>query len=198
MPMPVPFDGYIEVLARVSSTCLVTLQRNRYSAPCRLANQMVAVHQYADHIAIVCDNAVAASHARLLDCDQVSYDWQHYIPVIEKKPGALRNGAPFAELPASLLQLQAALRRRERQQADRIMAKVLSLVPTHGLEAVLVAVELVLESGVPSAEHVSNVLSRLKQTDAPAQVETTLKLSEEPEANTARYDRLSNKEVPHV
>ena len=186
------------MLARVSSTCLVTLQRNRYSAPCRLANQMVAVHQYADHIAIVCDNTVAASHARLLDCDQISYDWQHYIPVIEKKPGALRNGAPFAELPAPLLQLQAALRRRERQQADRIMAKVLSLVPTHGLEAVLVAVELVLESGVPSAEHVSNVLSRLKQTDAPAQVETTLKLSEEPEANTARYDRLSNKEVPHV
>mgnify|MGYP001197269588 CR=1 FL=1 len=65
MPMPAPFDGYIEVLARVSSTCLVTLQRNRYSVPCRLANQMVAVHQYADHIAIVCDNAVAASHARL-------------------------------------------------------------------------------------------------------------------------------------
>lgn len=28
MPMPTPFDGYIEVLARVSSTCLVTVQRN--------------------------------------------------------------------------------------------------------------------------------------------------------------------------
>jgi len=157
-----------------------------------------AVHQYADRIEIVCDNAVAASHGRLLDSDQVSYDWQHYIPVIEKKPGALRNGAPFAELPAPLLQLQIALRRRERQQADRIMAKVLSLVPTHGLEAVLVAVELVLESGVPSAEHVSNVLARLKHTDVPASVETSLKLNEEPQADTARYDRLNQQEVPHV
>ncbi len=190
--------GYIEVLVRVSSTCLVTLQRNRYSVPCHLANQMVAVHQYADRIEIVCDNAVAASHDRLLDSDQVSYDWQHYISVIEKKPGALRNGAPFAELPAPLLQLQTALRRRERQQADRIMAKVLSLVPTHGLEAVLVAVELVLESGVPSAEHVSTVLARLKHTDMPAPVETTLKLKEEPQADTARYDRLNTNEVPHV
>ena len=198
MPMPAPFDGYIEVLARVSSTCLVTLQRNRYSVPCRLANQMVAAHQYADSIKIVHDNAMAACHIRLLDCDQVSYNWQHYIPGIEKKPGALRNGAPFAELPAPLLQLQTALRRRERQQADRVMAKVLSLVPTHGLEAVLVAVELVLESGVPSAEHVSNVLARLKQTDMPALVETTLKLNEEPQADTARYDRLNTKEVPHV
>lgn len=35
------------------STCLVTLRRNRYSVPCRLANQMVAVHQYADRIEIV-------------------------------------------------------------------------------------------------------------------------------------------------
>jgi len=190
MPMPAPFDGYVEVLARVSSTCLVTLQRNRYSVPCHLANQMAAVHLYANHIEIVCDNSVVANHSRLLDCDQVSYDWQHYILVIEKKPGALRNGAPFAELPIPLLQLQTALRRRERQQADRIMAKVLSLVPTHGLEAVLVAVELVLESGVLNAEHVTNVLTRLKQTDSPAQVETTLKLKEEPQADTARYDLL--------
>ena len=78
------------------------------------------------------------------------------------------------------------------------MAKVLSLVPTHGLEAVLVAAELVLESGVLSAEHVANVLARLKQTDLPAQVETSLKLSEEPQADTERYDRLNTKEVPHV
>jgi hypothetical protein len=101
MPMPAPFDGYVEVLARVSSTCLVTLQRNRYSVLCHLANQMVAVHLYANRIEIVCDNAVVASHSRLQDCDQVSYNWQHYIPVIEKKPGALRNGAPFADLPAT-------------------------------------------------------------------------------------------------
>lgn len=38
------------------------------------------------------------------------------------------------------------------------MAKVLAAIPAHGLEAVLVAVELVLESGVPSVEHVLNVL----------------------------------------
>jgi hypothetical protein len=31
MPMPTPFDGYVEVVARVSSTCLVTVKRNQYS-----------------------------------------------------------------------------------------------------------------------------------------------------------------------
>jgi len=71
-------------------------------------------------------------------------------------------------------------------------------VPAHGLEAVLVAVELVLESGVPSVEHVINVLARLHQSQLPAQVETSLKLTEEPLADTSRYDSLNALEVPHV
>lgn len=198
MPMPTPFDGYVEVLARVSSTCLVTVQRNRYSVPCHLAHHKVAVHLYPDRIEVSSENAIVACHTRLLDRDQVSYDWQHYIPLIERKPGALRNGAPFADMPTPFAKLQTALRRRERQQGDRIMAKVLAAVPSHGLEAVLVAVERVLESGVTSVEHVLNVLARLNQSQIPAQVETSLKLTEEPLANTSRYDSLHLQEVSHV
>ena len=48
------------------------------------------------------------------------------------------------------------------------MARVLAAIPTHGLENVLVAAELVLESGVHSAEHVLNVLGRLNQQPLPA------------------------------
>ena len=61
----------------------------------------------------------------------------------------------------------------------------------------LAAVELVLASGVHSAEHVLNVLARLNQLPPPEQVETSLKLAEEPLANTERYDSLSE-EVSHV
>ena len=75
---------------------------------------------------------------------------------------------------------------------------LLAAVPTYGLEAVLVAVELVLESGIHSAEHVQNVLARLSQQPLPAQVETSLKLNEEPLADTARYDSLAGQEVSHV
>ena len=70
------------------------------------------------------------------------------------------------------------------------MAQVLSTVPTHGLEAMLVAVDLVLESGRPSAEHVLNVLARLKDGPAPTTVETALMVSTAPIADTERYDRL--------
>ena len=198
MPMPTPFDGYVEIVARVSSTCLVTVECNQYSAPCRLANNRVDIHLYSGRVDIHAENALVARHQRLPGRDQVSYDWQHYIPLVEKKPGALRNGAPFADMPPPLAQLQAALRRRERQQGDRAMAKVLAAVPAHGLEAVLQAVGQMLDAGVASIEQVANILSRLNDQPLPARVETTLKLIEEPLADTARYDSLNAREVSHA
>jgi hypothetical protein len=95
MPMPTPFDGYVEKPARVSSTCLVTVHRNRYSVPCELAGQMVSVRLYPGRVSIVAGDAIFATHERLADRGCVRYDWQHYIPLVERKPGALRNGAPF-------------------------------------------------------------------------------------------------------
>jgi len=188
MPMPAPFDGYVELPARVSSTSLVSAARNRYSVPCSLAGQRVSVRLYPERIVIVAEQSVVAEHVRASDRDHVVYDWQHYVPLIERKPGALRNGAPFADLPSPLQRLRGALLRRE--GGDRVMAKVLSAVPSFGLEAVLVAVELVLESGRPSAEHVLNVLARLKEGPPPQSVETSLSVKTAPVADPQRYDAL--------
>jgi transposase len=188
MPMPTPFDGYVEQAARVSSTCLVTVQRNRYSVPSELAGQMVSTRLYPTRVCVVAGDALVAVHERIVDRRQVRYDWQHYIPLVQRKPGALRNGAPFADLPAPLQRLRQGLMRHA--GGDRIMAQVLAVVPTAGLPAVLAAVELVIESGVLSAEHVENVLARLNAAPPPARVETTLELREAPLANTSRYDSL--------
>ena len=74
------------------------------------------------------------------------------------------------------------------------MAQVLAIVPTAGLDAVLVAVELALESGPPSGrvsvEHVVNVLGRLNAAPLPQTAATQLKVSTPPLADTARYDSL--------
>lgn len=88
---------------------------------------------------------MVATHVRLYERDQTRYDWQYYIPLIERMPGALRNGPPFVEMPLPLLKLQSELRRRERLMGDRIMASVLVNVPAHGLDTVLmVATSLTL------------------------------------------------------
>lgn len=121
---------------------------------------------------MVADDAVVARHERLSDRGQTSYDWQHYVPLLKQKPGALRNGAPFSDLPYALQRLRRGLLREE--GGDRVMAQVLAIVPKAGLENVLVAVELALEklppSGRVSVEHVVNVLSRLNEPSAPAPV----------------------------
>jgi hypothetical protein len=159
MPMPTPFDGYVEKPARVSSTCLITAQRNRYSVPCELAGQMVSTRLYPTRVCVMAGDVLVTDHDRIVDRKQVRYDWQHYIPLLERKPGALRNGAPFADMPPPLQRLKQGLMRHA--GGDRVMAQVLAAVPTAGLPAVLVAVELGIESGVLSAEHVENVLARL-------------------------------------
>jgi transposase len=194
MPMVPAFNGYVETLGKVSSTSLVILDRNRYSVPCELVGQLVSLRLYPERVDIVAHDTLVASHPRSFARNQTCYDWQHYLPLIERKPGALRNGAPFADLPDALLRLRGLLLKQE--GGDRIMAKVLAAVPTHGLEAVLVAVELVLESGNPSAEHVENVLNRLKRAPAVEAIETTLQVDEAPIADTQRYDSL--REVTHA
>jgi hypothetical protein len=129
-----------------------------------------------------------ASHARLADKGHVRYDWQHYIALVQRKPGALRNGAPFADLPTPLQRLRQGLMRHS--GGDKVMAQVLAAVPTAGLEAVLVAVELVVETGALSAQHVLNVVARLSSSAVPDAVQTTLTLKQAPLANTSRYDSL--------
>ena len=198
MPIPQPFDGYVEFPARVSSTSLIHLQRNRYSVPTEYANQVVSVRLYPDVIEVVADGIKVAKHLRSFEREQTFYDWQHYIGLVGKKPGALRNGAPFETMPEPLRKLQGHLLRHA--GGDRVMAQVLAAVPVHGLEAMLVAIELALEAGKPSAEHVLNVLARLKSESGPVinkTIETGLQLNEEPRADVNRYDVL-RKEVQHV
>lgn len=197
MPMPVPFDGYLESPHKVSSTSLVSVARNRYSVPCEFVGQRVSTRLYPERIDIVQADTVIASHLRQANSGNILYDWQHYIPLLERKPGALRNGAPFADMPEALQRLRRGLLKRE--GGDRVMARVLAVVPSHGLEAVLVAVELVLESGVLSVEHVENVLSRIRHpATAALTVETDLVVEDPPMANTSRYDALRTTEVDHA
>ena len=192
MSMPEPFDGYVENPGRVSSTCLVSVARNRYSVPCEWAGQMVSTRLYPSRVDVVAQDAIVASHTRLTNRGQTSYDWQHYIELVQRKPGALRNGTPFLDLPPALRMLRQSLLRHP--GGDRVMAQVLAVVPQAGLDAVLVAVEVLLEGATPnggiSVEHVRNVLARLNSPPTPQQAETSLQLSQVPLANTARYDGL--------
>lgn len=188
MPMPKVFDGYIAQPVRVSGTSLIHFQRNRYSVPTPYAHRVISLHIYPDVITLIADDVEIARHTRCFERYQTFYQWQHYIPIITQKPGALRNGAPFMTMPEPLQILQKQLLKHS--GGDRVMAEVLSAIPLHGLDTVLVAVECALEAGHISGEHILNILGRLKETVPPVVIETHLVLKEEPVANVNRYERL--------
>jgi hypothetical protein len=197
MPNPKPFDGYIEQPVRVSATALIHYQRSRYSVPAELAHRVISLRVYPWELVLVAEGEEVARHRRSFDRYQTIYDWRHYIGILQRKPGALRNGAPFSEMPEPLQILQRHLLRHD--GGDRVMAQVLAAVASEGLEAVLVAVELALECGNISADHILNVLARLQSPVVPSTpVETSLTLNEEPEANVHRYDHLRTQAVEEV
>jgi hypothetical protein len=119
------------------------------------------------------------------------YDWRHYLAVIQRKPGALRNGAPFTELPEAFRRLQGHLLKR--LGGDREMVEILALVLQHDEQVVLQAVELALAGGVPTKTHILNLLHRLIDgTTPPDTIDApqALRLAQEPLANVQRYDAL--------
>jgi len=197
MALPTMFDGFVEERKRVSPTCLINFDRTRYSVPASFANRPVSLRVYPERLVVVAEGHVICTHERIIDRShrqpgRVIYDWRHYLAVVQCKPGALRNGAPFVGMPEPFRVLQAKILRQP--GGDREMVDILSLVLHHDEQAVLCAVELALEVGVPTKTHVLNLLHRLLDgtpTDQPdVNPPAALALSKEPEANVARYDGL--------
>jgi hypothetical protein len=154
MPMPRLFDGFVEYTKRVSPTCLVHLERNRYSVPASFANRPVSLRVYPERIVVAAEGQLICEHRRIIErshdrLGQTVYDWRHYLAVLQRKPGALRNGAPFTELPEAFKRLQQHLLRKP--GGDREMVEILALVLQHDEQAVLAAVEMALEAGCESA-----------------------------------------------
>lgn len=181
----------------MSPTFLITFDRNRCSVPENFANRPVSLHIYLERLVIVVEWHVICTHESFFERShrqpgRVIYDWHHYLAVIQRKPGAFRNGAPFVEMPDPIPQLQDLL--LGKLGGDREMVDILSLVLHHDEQAVLCAVEIALEAGVPAKTHVLNLLHRLVDgtpTDQPyVTPPSALSLNKEPEAKVARYGGL--------
>jgi len=91
-PVTAAFDGYVEHTLRVSGTCLVHVDRNRYSVPAAWAGKVVSARLTADAVRVVADGQAVAGHARQFGRDQLVCDPWHYLPV----PGRSRGPCAMA------------------------------------------------------------------------------------------------------
>ena len=194
LALPVsPFDGYQETVVRVTSQLLISFDRNRYSVNAMAVGKTVSVRAYADRIVIVRNDTVVGVHRRHLGRDKVIYDPWHYLAVLERKPGALRNGAPFKrwDLPETLSEVRTIL--EGRSGGDREFVGILSVVSRYGLDAVAIACTQALANKTVSSDVILSILSRTHDEPPPEPMKLSaqlpvLKLI--PVVDCSRYDRL--------
>ena len=146
------FDGFHSTQASVSKLCLVRFDNNHYSVNASAVGRPVEFQAYADRVVVRQDGRMVAEHPRKFGRGETAYDPWHYVPVLARKPGALRNGAPFKDwvLPAALDKIRRKL--GGSNDGDRQMVKILAAVLTDGLPAVEAACGQALAEGVHSAD----------------------------------------------
>ena len=186
------FDGFNARTAAVSKTCLLHYHKNRYSLMAQAVGRPVEVHAYAERITVRQVGEIVGDHPRCFDREQTVYDPWHYVPVLARKPGTLRNGAPTKGwvLRAPRGRIQGKLP----GSSDYVpqMVAILNAVPLNGLPAVKAACCKALSTGLLSSDVVLNALLRRRPSVTTTTVTTpdALRLRHEPVAECARCDTL--------
>lgn len=136
LPYRGDFDSYRAQEEVVSPYSFIRYATNCYSVECAYVGQVVQVRIYAKRIVIVYQNQTIGAHDRCFGRHQRIYDPWHYVPLLERKPGALRNGAPFKKLvlPKAMQKVREQL--SAYSDGDKRFIRILLQVIEHGLSRV--------------------------------------------------------------
>ena len=153
--------------------------------------------RYVDRIVVLMESAVIATHARRMGRDKTITDPQHYLQVLERKPGALRNGLPFQKLPRAITLVQEHL--QAKAGGDKAFVEVLLAARDHGMDILETACAMALEQKTVTVTVILNLVHRLAHPlpPPPQQTPEALHLKEEPTADCSRYDTLRGKSYVH-
>jgi len=164
LPLPqAPLDACRKVSTRASSMSLVRFNTNDYSVPERYAHHSIVVKGYANRV-VLCHGAdEIAEHPRSWAREAVFFDFRHYLPVVERKPGSLDHALPFVDL--ELPECFGVLRRRleanaeETGEATREYIRVLCLLKDYSIARTRTAVEKALRVGALNRDAIAMFLS---------------------------------------
>lgn len=181
------FGGYKVVQAVVSPCSLVLYETNSYSVDVNYVGYPVDVLIYAQEIAVQFQARTIARHERCFDRYHRIYNPWHYVPLLEYKPGALRNGAPFKKLDLPLAMQSIRKHLSQYTDGDHQFIRILLQVREHGLEAVEEACKLGLAQGGCND---TVIISYLKPVEKKPQREIEFfKLSSPPTEDCHSYNR---------
>ena len=157
---PVSYDACDQPASRVSSLSLVRYRTNDYSAPVAYGHRDVLIKGYVDRVVISCGTEVIAKHPRSYVQDDFVFDPIHYLPLLERKTGALDQAAPLAgwDLPEEYRTLRRLLEDRMGQRGKREFVRVLRLMEHFSHQEVHHAVRDALRLGAVGFDAVKHLL----------------------------------------
>jgi transposase len=159
-PPPAPFEACDQATGRVSSQALVRYKTNDYSVPVSYGHRDVWIRGYVDQVVIGCGGDVIARHPRCYDREDMIFDPVHYLPLLEKKVGALDQAAPLADwdLPAEFQTLRRLMEARLLKAGRREYVQVLRLLETFELGDLHVAVKTALRMGAVGFDAIKHLV----------------------------------------
>ena len=197
-----PFDACESAAPRVDAKSLVTIRQNRYSVPVRLAGLKVSVRVGAREITINHGGREVARHERLHGKSGTSAQLDHYLELLERKPGGLEHSLALSQerdrgtWPDCFDGLWAGLDERYgRSEAARQMVDVVLLCRDHGPAVVELAVRGALTAGAINGPAVA-ILARRAQSTGRAipppltGLDARLQAHERPAPDLTDYDQL--------
>jgi Mu transposase-like protein len=188
---------------RVDGLGCVRVKTNLYSVPAP-PGTTVEVRLYPSQVEVRDEGRLIARHERCYERHQQVLDLEHYLDVLERKPGALIGSKPLAAWrdlglwPKSYDQLLTEfIERNGKQSGTRQMIQLLSLIKRYGHGRVRTAVEEAIALGCADTAAVRHLVEAADLTHArDAIIELdTLSRFERPLPVMTDYDGLLSKEV---
>ncbi|NIQ92467.1 MAG: IS21 family transposase [Deltaproteobacteria bacterium] len=163
LPLPVVgFDACRKQPTRANSLSLVRFDDNDYSVPVSWAHHEILIKGYVERVVLCHRDKVVAEHRRSWAKEGILFDYRHYLPLLERKPGALDHARPLAELnlPECFDTLRRRLLAEQDRQGDgtREFIRVLRLLEDYAMGRVREAVEKALRIRAHSRDAVLQFL----------------------------------------
>ena len=154
-----PFDACRKQSTAATSLSLVRFDDNDYSVPVRYAHHPIVVKGYVDRVVLCYKAEKVAEHRRSWSKEGVFFKYEHYLPLLERKPGALDHALPLADLnlPECFDTLRRRLEVKQEREGEgvREYIRVLRLLEKHSIAAVRRAVEQSLRIGACRCDAIS-------------------------------------------
>jgi len=154
LPLPAsPFDACRKQVSRVNSLSLIRFHGNNYSLPVQYGHHEVTIKGYWDRVEVYRGPDLLACHKRLWRKGETVYDARHYLPLLDRKPGALDHGLPLLQLdlPECFDVLRRRLEDDRGHEGTKEYIGVLRMLQKHSISRVARAIERALAVRAPSA-----------------------------------------------